>query len=84
VLSAAMFDWQAELMVPSPIPNTRRVSTPHIPVVPSPVSFAQALTGTNKVVSNDNFPKPYIRGETLGIKITHDFYEHGRNFCKTN
>ena len=29
-------------------------------------------------------PVPYIRGETLGIKITQDFYERGRNFCKTN
>jgi hypothetical protein len=79
-----MFDWQAELMAPAPIPNAGRVSTPHIPVVPSPVSFAQALTGTNKVVSNDNLPIPYIRGETLGIKITQDFYERGRDFCKTN
>jgi len=82
--SAAMFDWQSELMASAPIPVADRGSTPPVQVVPSPVSFAQALTGTNKTVSNDNLPIPYIQGETLGVKITEDFYEHGRIFCKTN
>jgi len=79
-----MFDWQAEMSVPAPIPSVGRVATPHVPVASSVVSFAQALTGSTKAASNDNLPQPSIRGERVSIKITQDFYERGMNFCKSN
>lgn len=47
------------------------------------VSFAQELTASTKVSSNDNLPQSSIRGETVSIKIT-DIYEKGMEICKRN
>jgi hypothetical protein len=45
-----------------------------VPPPPKPmqkVSFAQALTAaTTTLASNDNFPQPLIRGNTVSIHIT--------------
>jgi len=82
-----MFDWQAEMSAPAAPPKAARLVTPP-PLVASPmISFAQALTASTastKAASNDNIPQPFIRGERVSIKITHNIYEKGMAFCKTN
>jgi len=81
--TAMPFDWQAELsatVVPAP---PARVQSPPSSTPKAATSFAQVLTATLPVSSNDNLPQPYIiRGETLGIKISQEIYEKGIAFCK--
>jgi len=83
-IAAAMFDWQAKMATLAAAPKVARVATP--PPLPTlqVVSFAQALTGSSRVASNDNLPQPIIRGETLSVKITQEIYDRGTDFCKTN
>jgi hypothetical protein len=68
-----MFDWQAELSCPAPLPTAARAAVPPVAAAP-PVSFAQALTGYNTTTSNENLPPPLIRGEQVSIKITQEVY----------
>jgi len=60
-----------------------RVEPPPLPIASQAVTFAQALTASTKVFSNDNLPQPSIRGETLSTKITQNIYEKGMAVCKT-
>jgi len=83
-ITAAMFDWQAEMSSLAIAPKVARVILPPAPSVLPVVSFAQALTTSTKTAPNANLSKPTILGETLSIKITQDLYERGMNFCKTN
>lgn len=78
-----MFDWQAELSHPVPLPTAVRAATPP-PAAEPPVSFAQALIGTDKTTSNENLPRPLIRGEQVSVKITQEVYEKGTAVCKHN
>jgi len=48
------------------------------------ISFAQALTTSSIVSSNDNLSQPLIRGESVSIKISQDMYEKGMAVCKRN
>jgi len=66
-------------VVPAPPP---RVRSPPSSTPKAVTSFAQVLTAALPVSSNDNLPQPYIRGETLGIKISHEIYEKGMVVCK--
>ena len=81
-LSAAMFDWQAEMATLTTAPIVARAATP--PSTQQVVSFAQALTGSTRAASNDKLPQPKIRGETLSVKITQEIYDRGTDFCKAN
>jgi len=78
-----MFDWQAELSRPSPLPTAARAEVYTSAVAP-PVSFAQALTGSTKIALNDDLPPPLIRGEQVSVKITQEVYEKGKAVCKNN
>ena len=78
------FDWQAELDAP-PAPTLS--SSTVAPPPPKPlnrISFAQALTTEPRTSSNDNLPKPLIRGEKVSITITQHIYEKGMEICKHN
>jgi len=79
-----MFDWQDEIAPPAALHKATRVAPPATPVATPMVSFAQALTTTNKVSSNDNLPLPLINGEKISIKISQDIYEKGTTACKLN
>jgi len=48
------------------------------------ISFAQALTAAPTTSSNDNLPKPLIRGESVRITISQQIYEKGLEICKHN
>jgi hypothetical protein len=76
------FDWQAELsstVVPAPAARVR----PPPPSMPlAAASFAQVLTASQFVSSNENLPQPSIRRETVSITISQDMYEKGMAFCK--
>jgi hypothetical protein len=80
----AMFDWQAELAPPIPIPLVQSQSPPSLSVVryalvapvvaqtvpPPPKSFAAILGGASTCVAEDvPFPVPCLKGDTLSIKI---------------
>jgi len=48
------------------------------------ISFAEALATAPKTSSNENMPKPLIRGESVSITITQQIYEKGLEICKHN
>ena len=54
------------------------------PKIMQRISFAQALATTPNIASNDNMPKPLIRGESVSITITQQTYEKGLEICKHN
>nr|ABD33230.2 hypothetical protein MtrDRAFT_AC158464g33v2 [Medicago truncatula] len=83
-IPVTMFEWQAEMSVPAALPKTGRVVTPLPPVASPVISFAQTLTASIKVVSNDNLPQPLIRGEQVSIKITQNLCEKGTEVYKQN
>jgi len=78
------FDWQAELSSPStpPISAAMVVAPPDTNL--QRISFAQALAATPKTSSNENMPKPLIRGESVSITIMQQIYEKGLEICKHN
>ena len=83
--AAAMpFDWQAELSTPSTSPISAAMVVAPPPKIVQCISFAQALATTPKTSSNDNMPKPLIRGESVSITITQQIYEKGLEICKHN
>jgi hypothetical protein len=83
------FDWQAELTTAAPsMAAPSPMEIPSVTATPAaqspPKSFAQALVASHSKVTNDNLPRPTIRGDTLSIRITQPLYEKGVNFCKRN
>lgn len=86
------FDWQAELSLPSATPFMAAPSSMAVPLTAAtpaahqqpPKSFAQALVASHSTATNDNLPRPTIRGDSLSIRITQPLYEKGVNFCKRN
>ena len=93
----AMFDWHTELAPPIPIPMVQSQSPPSISVVrsalaapvtdqtvpPPPKSFAAILGGASTCVAEDvPFPVPFLKGDTLSIKIGQDEDSKGLAECQ--
>jgi hypothetical protein len=81
ILAAAMFNWQAEISSTATLSSAARVQPSPKPATSNVVSFAQALSASHNVSSNDNLPQPSIRGEAVYIKISQDMYEKGMATC---
>ena len=78
---AMPFDWQAELAI------TGTASPRLAPPPPKPVSrlsFAQAVSASASISTNDDLPQPLIRGESVSIHISQHVYEKGMEICKRN
>lgn len=76
------FDWQAQLSATVVPATPARVWSPPSSTPKAAASFAQVLSAALPVSSNDNLPHPYIRGETLGIKMSQKINEKVKAFCK--
>lgn len=81
---AMPFDWQAELAsTGSPsIPMPAMMAPPPKPV--NKLSFAQVVSASTSISTNDDLPEPLIRGESVSIQISHHVYEKGMTVCKWN
>jgi len=90
----AMFDWQAELAVPVPVPKLTQttlpsqlgsvsVPSPPLPVVSAPLkSFTAALGGNNSPTDDVPLPVPCINGDSLSIRIGQEEYVKGLAECQ--
>jgi len=84
ISAVAMFNWQAEISSTTTLSPAARVQPSPKPATSNVVSFAQALTASHNVSSNDNLFQPSVRGEAVYIKILHDMYEKGMAACNQN
>ena len=85
-----MFDWQAELAVPVPVPTTLpsqpgsvSVPSPPLLVVTAPLkSFAAVLGGNNSTTDDVPLPVPCIKGDSLSIRIGQEEYVKSLAECQ--
>jgi len=81
-ISAAMFDWQAEMTTLAAATKVAKAVTSPLPSASPVVTFAQALTTSTRAASNENLFQPTISGETIGIKITQVYMNVGWMYAR--